>query len=224
MHTSLYHESGLNAKLVMADKQIKLTIPAPQGPAKLISITNKLFEVTSAGVKPIPSLVEDRIDVSECTPFLAGMKYCTTLQYSDASSHDTAPYFPFTGDSKLAVELHPTGDVTEYTATIGYELLREGEEGGQKVDTVKMVLKAEGADPTATATVKYNRRKNVLTTDIQIPDFDLEAGIRLGVVDGNTKGNGIHSISFDLINKNIPQLSLVGRAKIEAMKDAMLQV
>uniref|UniRef100_A0A8C7PB88 Vitellogenin domain-containing protein n=1 Tax=Oncorhynchus mykiss TaxID=8022 RepID=A0A8C7PB88_ONCMY len=224
MHTSLYHESGLSAKLVMADKQIKLTIPAPQGPAKLISITNKLFEVTSAGVKPIPSLVEDRIDVSECTPFLAGMKYCTTLQYSDASSHDTAPYFPFTGDSKLAVELHPTGDVTEYTATIGYELLREGEEGRQKVDTVKVVLKAEGADPTATATVKYNRRKNVLTTDIQIPDFDLEAGIRLGVVDGNTKGNGIHSISFDLINKNIPQLSLVGRAKIEAMKDAMLQV
>uniref|UniRef100_A0A8C8EM27 Vitellogenin domain-containing protein n=1 Tax=Oncorhynchus tshawytscha TaxID=74940 RepID=A0A8C8EM27_ONCTS len=224
MHTSLYHESGLSAKLVMADKQVKLTIPAPLGPAKLISITNKLFEVTSAGVKPIPSLVEDRIDVSECTPFLAGMKYCTTLQYSDASSHDTAPYFPFTGDSKLAVELHPTGDVTEYTATIGYELLREGEEGGQKVDTVKVVLKAEGADPTATATVKYNRRKNVLTTDIQIPDFDLEAGIRLGVVDGKTKGKGIHSISIDLINKNIPQLSLVGRAKIEAMKDAMLQV
>uniref|UniRef100_A0A8C8CHT8 Vitellogenin domain-containing protein n=1 Tax=Oncorhynchus tshawytscha TaxID=74940 RepID=A0A8C8CHT8_ONCTS len=211
MHTSLYHESGLSAKLVMADKQVKLTIPAPLGPAKLISITNKLFEVTSAGVKPIPSLVEDRIDVSECTPFLAGMKYCTTLQYSDASSHDTAPYFPFTGDSKLAVELHPTGDVTEYTATIGYELLREGEEGGQKVDTVKVVLKAEGADPTATATVKYNRRKNVLTTDIQIPDFDLEAGIRLGVVDGKTKGKGIHSISIDLINKNIPQLSLVGR-------------
>uniref|UniRef100_A0A8C7PB43 Vitellogenin domain-containing protein n=1 Tax=Oncorhynchus mykiss TaxID=8022 RepID=A0A8C7PB43_ONCMY len=219
MHTSLYHESGLSAKLVMADKQIKLTIPAPQGPAKLISITNKLFEVTSAGVKPIPSLVEDRIDVSECTPFLAGMKYCTTLQYSDASSHDTAPYFPFTGDSKLAVELHPTGDVTEYTATIGYELLREGEEGRQKVDTVKVVLKAEGI-----AKLQNPSFRNVLTTDIQIPDFDLEAGIRLGVVDGNTKGNGIHSISFDLINKNIPQLSLVGRAKIEAMKDAMLQV
>ncbi|KAK6294983.1 hypothetical protein J4Q44_G00342090 [Coregonus suidteri] len=225
MHTSLYHESGLSAKIAMADKQVKLTIPAPQGPAKLISITNKLFAVTSAEVKPIPSLVKDRIDVSECTPFFAGMKYCTTLQYSDASSHDTAPYFPFTGDSKLAVELHPTGDVTEYTATIGYELLREGEEGRQKVDTVKMVLKAEGAEPTeATATMKYNRRKNVLTTDIQIPDFDLEAGLRLGVVDGNTKGKGIHSISIDLINKNIPQLSLVGRAKIEAMKDAMLQV
>uniref|UniRef100_A0A8C7PEH2 Vitellogenin domain-containing protein n=1 Tax=Oncorhynchus mykiss TaxID=8022 RepID=A0A8C7PEH2_ONCMY len=188
MHTSLYHESGLSAKLVMADKQVKLTIPAPQGPAKLISITNKLFEVTSAGVKPIPSLVEDRINVSECTPFLAGMKYCTTLQYSDASSHDTAPYFPFTGDSKLAVELHPTGDVTEYTATIGYELLREGEEGRQKVDTVKVVLKAEGiaklqnpsfrllvpsirADATVTANVKRGEELELeLESDIKLPE------------------------------------------------------
>uniref|UniRef100_A0A8C8CJJ5 Vitellogenin domain-containing protein n=1 Tax=Oncorhynchus tshawytscha TaxID=74940 RepID=A0A8C8CJJ5_ONCTS len=188
MHTSLYHKSGLSAKLVMADKQVKLTIPAPQGPAKLISITNKLFEVTSAGVKPIPSLVEDRIDVSECTPFLAGMKYCTTLQYSDASSHDTAPYFPFTGDSKLAVELHPTGDVTEYTATIGYELLREGEEGRQKVDTVKVVLKAEGiaklqnpsfrllvpsikADATVTANVKRGEELELeLECDIKLPE------------------------------------------------------
>ena len=42
------------------------------------------------------------------------------------------------------MELHPTGEVTEYTATIAYELLREGEEGRQKVDSVKLIVKAEG--------------------------------------------------------------------------------
>lgn len=61
--------------------------------------------------------------------------------------------------------------------------------------------------------MKYNRKKNVITADIQIPDYDVEAGVRLGVVDGNTKGKGTHSISLDFLNKNIPQLSLVGRAK-----------
>lgn len=61
--------------------------------------------------------------------------------------------------------------------------------------------------------MKYNRRKNVITADIQIPDYDVEAGVRLGVVDGNTKSKGTHSISLDFLNKNIPQLSLVGRAK-----------
>lgn len=46
--------------------------------------------------------------------------------------------------NRFAVEMHPTGEVTEYTATLAYELLREGEEGRQKVDSVKFVLRAEG--------------------------------------------------------------------------------
>lgn len=45
---------------------------------------------------------------------------------------------------RLAVELQPTGEVTEYTATLIYELLREGKEGRHKVDAIKVVLSAEG--------------------------------------------------------------------------------
>ncbi|XP_019909282.2 apolipoprotein B-100 isoform X2 [Esox lucius] len=225
MHTSLYHETGLTAKITMTDNQVKLTIPAPQGPTKVISITNKMYAVTSAEVKPIPSLMEDRIDSSDCIAFFAGMKYCATLQYSDAGSHNTAPYFPLTGDSKFAVEIHPTGDVTEYTATIDHNLLKDGDQGHEKVDVVRMVLKAEGVTSTeATATTKYNWNKNVLTTDIQVPDFDLEARLRMGVVDGSAMGKGTHSISLDLLKNNVPTLSLVGSTRVEAMKNAMLQV
>ncbi|XP_040919863.1 apolipoprotein B-100-like [Toxotes jaculatrix] len=225
MHTNIFHESGLSAKISMGRDLVKLTIPAPMTPTKLIKMTNTLVAVTGSEVKTIPPMVMDKVDVSECTPVFAGMKYCTALQYVDAFSQDTAPYFPFTGDSKFAVELHPTGEVTEYTATVAYELLREGDEGRQKVDSVKLILRAEGAEPTeARAIMKYNRRKNVITADIQIPDYDVEAGLRLGVVDGNTKGKGTHSISLDFINKNVPQLSLVGRANLKAMKEGMLQV
>ncbi|XP_054474008.1 apolipoprotein Bb, tandem duplicate 1 [Anoplopoma fimbria] len=225
MHSNFFHESGLRAKISMEPNNVKLTIPAPMSPIKLIKMTNSLVAVTGSEVKTIPPMVMDKVDVSECTPFFAGMKYCTALQYTDAFSQETSPYFPITGDSKFAVELHPNGEVTEYTATVAYELLREGEEGRQKVDSVKFVLRAEGSEPTeARAIMKYNRRKNVITADIQIPDYDVEAGLRLGVVDGNTKGKGTHSISLDLINKNIPQLSLVGRANLKAMKEGMLQV
>lgn len=45
---------------------------------------------------------------------------------------------------RLALELQPTGEVPEYTATISYALLKEGKEGRHKVDSVKIVLKAEG--------------------------------------------------------------------------------
>ncbi|XP_031178438.1 apolipoprotein B-100-like [Sander lucioperca] len=225
MHTNIFHKSGLSAKISMESDNVKLTIPAPISPTKLIKMTNTLMVVTGSEVKTIPPMVMDKVDVSECSPFFAGMKYCTVLQYTDAFSQETAPYFPITGDSKFAVELHPTGEVTEYTATVAYELLKEGEEGWQKVDSVKIILRAEGAEPTeARAIMKYNRRKNVITADIQIPDYDVEAGLRLGVVNGNTKGKGTHSISLDFINKNIPQLSLVGRANLKAMKEGMLQV
>lgn len=62
----------------------------------------------------------------------------------------------------------------------------------------------------ATATMKYNRNRNVFTTQIQIPDFDVEAGIKVGMTDSISKGK---SITFEISNKNVPQLSLIGRAR-----------
>lgn len=60
---------------------------------------------------------------------------------------------------------------------------------------------------------EYNREKNAISADVQIPDYDVEAGLRLGLNDGNTKSKGTHSISLEFVNKNIPELSLVGRAR-----------
>ncbi|CAI5683953.1 unnamed protein product [Oreochromis niloticus] len=225
MHTNIFHESGLHAKITFGHDNIKLTIPAPTSPTKLIKMTNNLVAVTGSEVKTIPPMVRDKVDVSECSPAFVGMKYCTALQYIDASSQETVPYFPLTGDSKYVVELHPTGEVSEYTATIAYELLSEGDNGRQKVDSLKFILKADGAEPTeARAVMKYNRRRHVVSADIQIPDHDVEAGVRLGVVDGNTKGRGTHTIFLEFLNNNVPQLSLVGRANLKAMKEGMLQV
>lgn len=42
------------------------------------------------------------------------------------------------------MELQPTGDVSEYTATVSYEVLKEGKEGRHKVDTLVASLNAEG--------------------------------------------------------------------------------
>lgn len=41
MHTSMYHESLLNAKITMENDQVKLSIPAPQGTIRLFSIRYK---------------------------------------------------------------------------------------------------------------------------------------------------------------------------------------
>lgn len=59
----------------------------------------------------------------------------------------------------------------------------------------------------------FNRKEYTVSTDLQIPDYDIEAGIRIGPADASTTDKATHSIQIDFINKNIPQASLVGLAK-----------
>lgn len=47
-------------------------------------------------------------------------------------------------NSRFAIDIKPTKEVSEYTATIAYKLLSEGKDGRQKVDSLKMTLRAEG--------------------------------------------------------------------------------
>uniref|UniRef100_A0A667Z134 Apolipoprotein B n=1 Tax=Myripristis murdjan TaxID=586833 RepID=A0A667Z134_9TELE len=225
MHTNMYHESSLNAKVTINRSQIKLSIPAPMSNIQLFSFSNKLLSVSSSQMKIVPSMVEDQTDSNDCQPLFTGLKYCTIVHYSNGSSTDQAPYYPLTGETRFAVEIQPTGEVSDYTATITSETLRAGKEGQHKVDSLKLTLKAEGVDSTeATAFLKYNHNKNIFTTEFVIPDYDMEVGINLAVTDTNTKGKKMRGITFDVTNRNIPQLSLVGRTRLEMMKDAMLQV
>ncbi|XP_053737738.1 apolipoprotein Bb, tandem duplicate 1 [Synchiropus splendidus] len=224
MHTNMFHESGLKAKISMGREEIKMTIPALSAPTKILKVTNTLVSVTSLEVKAVPPMVMGKVEVNKCTPFFTGMRYCSVLQYSDLSEGNT-PYSPFIGDSKFAVELHPTGEVTEYTASLVHEVFTEGNDGKENVESLKFVVRSDGAEPTeASAVLKYNMKRNTVTADVRIPDFDFDAGLRLGVVNGNTRGRGTHSIHLDFINKNIPVVSLIGRVSMEAMKKGMLQV
>ncbi|KAK9956583.1 hypothetical protein ABG768_014308 [Culter alburnus] len=216
MHTNIYHESGLSVKVAVTNKQFKLTIPTPQAPTTLISVTNSLFSVTGTETKTIPPMME-HVNAKKCTPFFPGFKYCSAMQYSNAFSSDASPYFPLTGDSKFAIEIHPTGEVSAYTATVDYVY-------ENKVDTVTFGLKAEGISFEGTAKLMFDRQKYSISADLQIPDYDLEAGIRVHAVDHETQSRATHSIQIDFINKNIPEASLVALAKTESMKDAMLQV
>ncbi|XP_051500925.1 apolipoprotein B-100-like [Myxocyprinus asiaticus] len=213
MHTNIYHESGLKAKVSMSNNNAKLTIPAPQSPIKLFSVANSLVSVVGAKYITIPAKGK-LIDAEKCIPLLPGLKSCTSLQYSDAIYSDAAPYL-------FAIELHPTAEVTEYTTTINYSY-------EDKIDKVTVGVKAEGTSFETTATVKFNRQKYTVSADLQIPDYELEARLRIGDVDPlmqlNNKGKGTHSIQIDLVNKNIPLVSVVSFAKIEAMKDAMLEI
>ncbi|KAG7226132.1 hypothetical protein INR49_014226, partial [Caranx melampygus] len=208
MHTNMYHESSVNAKININSNQLRVSIPAPKSNTQLLSISNRLVSVSSGQTKTVPSLVEDGTDSTDCQPLISGLKLCTIMRNSNSNSMDQTP----SGETKFAVEIQPTGEISEYTATFTSETLREGKRGRNKVQSLKLALKAEGDDSTeTTASMKYHYNKNILTTEVVIPDYDVEAGIKLALTDGDTEGNKIRGITIDVTNKNIPQLTFVGR-------------
>ncbi|CAL8271230.1 unnamed protein product [Merluccius merluccius] len=221
MHTNMHHETSFNAKVTMNKNQFKLSIPAPKMNTNLFSFSNKVLSVSSSQM----SMVEDRIESTECQPLFTGLKLCTSAHYSNASSTDEAPYYPLRGETRFAIEIQPTGEVSEYTATLTGETLHEGKDGRHKVDSLKLSLKAEGSErKELTATLKHTRNKNIFTTEFNIPDFDLEVGIKLAVTNTNVKGKKMKGVTINIINKNIPQLTLMGRSRLEMMKNAMLEL
>uniref|UniRef100_A0AAR2JHL4 Vitellogenin domain-containing protein n=1 Tax=Pygocentrus nattereri TaxID=42514 RepID=A0AAR2JHL4_PYGNA len=207
MHTNIYHESGLSAKVALAHNQIKVTIPAPDGSSKLLSITNTLLSVAGDDINIVPAM-EQRVNAHECRPLFSGLKQCSSIDFSDAWINDASPYFPLSGDSKYEIELRPTGEVSEYTATIKYT-------NEDMVDKVTVDVEAEGTLTKATAMMMFNRKDYTVSADLQIPEY-LNVGLRIVTADP-------HSITIDLLSNDVSQASLVGLAKIDTEK-AMLQV
>lgn len=68
-----------------------------------------------------------------------------------------------------------------------------------------------GATPTtATAVFKYNHKKKIFTSELQMPSYDVEAGIKLEVTG---EGKAMRGIKIDITNKKDVLLTVVGRAR-----------
>lgn len=65
----------------------------------------------------------------------------------------------------------------------------------------------------ASVSLKYNRNKHTVVADVLVPDYDIEAGIKLALNDNDVKGTKMRGIVIDVTNRNIPQLTLVGRTR-----------
>ncbi|XP_016105196.1 apolipoprotein B-100 [Sinocyclocheilus grahami] len=161
MHTNIYHESGLRAKLSVTNNQLKLSIPAPREPTELISVTSSLVSVVGAKILPIHANGE-YINAEVCAPVFPGWKHCTVLKYPD----DAAPYFPLNSDTKFTVTLYPSVEVTEYTATINYAYEDDS-------DKVTFSIKAEGTPFEATNTVMLNRKQHTVSSELLIAPLQL---------------------------------------------------
>ncbi|KAH0621946.1 hypothetical protein JD844_023712 [Phrynosoma platyrhinos] len=221
MNTNMYHESGIEAHVGLRTGQLKLTIPAPKTPTKLFSLSNVLHLVTPTRTEVIPPLIENRESRTSCTRYFAGLDMCIRVEYSNASSIEAAPYYPLTGETRYEVELQPTGEVKEYTASANYELKKEEED---LVDTMKFIAQAEGVKKTeATLTFRYNRGKQIFTSDLQIPSFDIDFGTNFRIIDSSIDQRKAYTFILDINNKKIPEVTLTGRVGYHAERESSME-
>ncbi|XP_005400416.1 PREDICTED: apolipoprotein B-100 isoform X2 [Chinchilla lanigera] len=208
MNTNFFHESGLEARVALKAGALKFIIPAPKRSIKLFSGSNTLHLVSTTKTEVIPPLIENRQHWSTCRPFISGLNYCTTGAYSNASSTESASYYPLTGDTRYELELKPTGEVEQYSASATYELQREDK---ALVDRLKFVIQAEGVKQTEAALMfKYNRRSRTLSSEMQIPDFDVNLGTILRVSDESSKDKKSYKLNLDIQNKKITEVAFTG--------------
>ncbi|XP_027497010.1 apolipoprotein B-100 [Corapipo altera] len=221
MNSNIFHESGIEAHVGVKAGQLKFSIPAPKTPVKLLSISNTLHLVSPAKTEEIPPLTENQETSTSCEPFMPGLNFCTKLLYSNATSTEAAPYFPLTGESRFEVEIVSTGEVKEYSASANYDLQREGSD---LIDTLKFAVQAEGVNQhEATLTVRYNRDRKILTSDVHIPDVDVDFGTNLRITDESIPGKKAYTFVLDFNNKKIPEVTLSGQIRYAGVEEAMLR-
>ncbi|NXY41420.1 APOB protein, partial [Ceuthmochares aereus] len=221
MNSNIFHESGIEAHVSMKAGHLKFSIPAPKAPTKLLSISNTLHLVSPAKTEEIPSLTENQETWTSCKPFIAGLNFCTKLVYSNASDTEAAPYYPLTGESRFEVEMVSTGEVKEYSASANYDLQREEND---LIDSLKFAVQAEGEKQhEATLTFRYNRHRKILTSDVHIPDVDVDFGTNFRITDESTYGKKSYTFVLDFNNKKIPEVTLTGQIRYAGIEEAMLR-
>lgn len=83
---------------------------------------------------------------------------------------------------RFVVDIRPTEEVSEYTASMAYKVLVEGRDDQQTVDTLKFALRAEGTSIlfkknkkngflTCALSHVYNRVTRLLTLWVQVLDL-----------------------------------------------------
>uniref|UniRef100_A0A8D2L261 Apolipoprotein B n=1 Tax=Varanus komodoensis TaxID=61221 RepID=A0A8D2L261_VARKO len=221
MNTNLYHESGTEVHVALKAGKLKFTIPAPKTPTKLFSISNVLHLVSQTRTEAFRPLTENRESRTSCSPSFIGLHFCTTVEYPNASSTGEAPYFPLTGETRYEVELKPTGEVKEYSASANYEAVKEGED---LIDILKFSAQAEGVKQyEATLTFSYNRGKKIFNSDFQVPYFNIDLGTNFRLTDSSTHKKKAYALIVDLNNKKVPEVTLTGRIGYAPGKESTVE-
>lgn len=65
----------------------------------------------------------------------------------------------------------------------------------------------------ATLTFRYNRDRKILTSDVHIPDIDVDFGTNFRITDESISGKKAYTFILDFNNKKISEVTLTGQIR-----------
>lgn len=65
----------------------------------------------------------------------------------------------------------------------------------------------------ATLTFRYNRDRTILTSDVHIPDVDVDFGANFRITDDSIPGKKAYTFVLDFNNKKISEVTLTGQIR-----------
>ncbi|XP_029794426.1 apolipoprotein B-100 [Suricata suricatta] len=221
MNTNFFHETGLDVQIIVKAGQLKFIVPSPTRPIRLFSVSNTLHLVSTTKTQAVLPLTENRQSWATCKPLFTGLDYCISGTDSSAGSSESDSSYLLTGDARFDLELKPTGEVEQYSASAAYELQKDG---GALVDTLKFVTQTQGVKQSeATMTFKYNRQSMTLFSEMQIPDFDIDLGTVLRVSDESAMEKKSYKLTLDIQNKKITEVTLTGHVSYDRSEEGKIK-
>ncbi|XP_044145271.1 apolipoprotein B-100 [Bufo gargarizans] len=220
MNTNIYHECGVQARISLKDGQFKFSMPAPTTPTKLFSINHKVNLVFASKTEVMPSIVENREEQMTCRPLFTGANYCINIGYSNASSIDSAPYFPLTGEARYELEIQPTGEVKEYSLTASYSNNREGDD---VTNTVQIALQADDlkvAETRLTATQNIDRV--TLASSFEIPKANINLGGSVRLTDEYNNDKRTFTLVAEVNNQQVSEVTFTGKVSYDGRTQGSL--
>ncbi|XP_076472286.1 uncharacterized protein LOC143301780 [Babylonia areolata] len=116
---TLHSSSALKARVDLdRGRVLSMQVDVPQEKMELLDISSEFSIVHNTVEKKQKMITENRKTVKVCTGELAsritGLELCGELQYPNASTRVSGPYYPFTGPTSLSLALYKRDTHTSY--------------------------------------------------------------------------------------------------------------
>ncbi|XP_014669654.1 PREDICTED: apolipophorins-like [Priapulus caudatus] len=110
---TLHSSTAIEGRVQLQDGEVfNVDLKMPRDKLEILDVSSKIYSVHQEGEVEVVGVVEGRTDETLCTGdrlarFL-GMQLCAEVAFPNATLQEAAPWYPFTGPSRVAITLEKT--------------------------------------------------------------------------------------------------------------------